>query len=104
MGLTPAGLNMNRCDPRMEIVRHLDLKSYFSRLHQNLKRFRGWTEKSICSLTYTGLCSRSLRERGNFSGNFNGWFRCRISRLCSDSWGTRSSLLIDLCKLGFIVD
>ena len=27
-----------------------------------------------------------------------------FTSVCSDSWGTRSSLLIALCKLGFVVD
>jgi len=72
---------MSHCGPRMEIVRQLDFKAPFPD-HQNFKRFRGYTEKSICALTYSRLCFGSLSERGDFSGKFNGCFLCRISRLC----------------------
>jgi len=83
MGLVPAGLNMSHCGPIMEIVRKLDLKCSFRDFAKTLNGL-GVAPKSPYApyVQYTRLCFRSLSERGNFSGTFNGWFRCRISRLC----------------------
>jgi hypothetical protein len=95
---------MSDCGPRMEIVRQLDLKSTFPDITKILNGLGVAPRSPYAPLRTLGFVLDHCLNVGIFSGKFNGCFLCRISRLCSDSWGTRSCLLISLCKLGFIVD